>query len=81
VVKWISQLTSDQLFWVRVLAGAQNTQKPALLQVFVFDVSRSDGRPAGQTARRGRENLQVTTSKLFVIKKPTKTSFRRKKLW
>ena len=22
VVKWISQLTSDQLFWVRVLAGA-----------------------------------------------------------
>ena len=23
IVKWISQLTSDQLFWVRVLVGAQ----------------------------------------------------------
>jgi len=26
VVKWISQLTSDQLFWVRVLAGALAAQ-------------------------------------------------------
>jgi quercetin dioxygenase-like cupin family protein len=27
-VKWISQLTSDQSFWVRVLAGAQNKTTP-----------------------------------------------------
>lgn len=27
VVKWISQLSSEQLFWVRILAGAPlNTQ-------------------------------------------------------
>ena len=26
-MKWISQLTSDQLFWVRVLAGAQVMSK------------------------------------------------------
>jgi hypothetical protein len=28
VVKWISQLTSDQLFWVRVLAGAHIIKTP-----------------------------------------------------
>ncbi len=26
MVKWISQLTSDQSFWVRVLVGAQKTK-------------------------------------------------------
>lgn len=34
VVKWISQLTSDQSFWVRVLAGAQMSRKPPIQAVF-----------------------------------------------
>src|SRR3990167_7781995 len=41
VVKWISQLTSDQLFWVRVLAGAQRQNTKDLLLKPVFCVLES----------------------------------------
>ena len=53
VVKWISQLTSDQLFWVRVLAGAQmasaNTIVLALLPFVAAyqDSNRGAAEPAG----------------------------------
>jgi hypothetical protein len=38
VVKWISQLASDQSFWVRVLAGAQNEKGFLLQALFHFDL-------------------------------------------
>ena len=33
MVKWISQLTSDQSFWVRVLVGAQTIKQETSLDI------------------------------------------------
>ena len=57
MVKWISRQSSELLFQVQVLVGAQ-----ALINLnffrFMACARRSDVLPVGKTASRGRENFE-----------------------
>jgi hypothetical protein len=65
MVKWISLLSSEQSFWVRVLVGAQHIKKELLsvapfLCAFHLYQDSKDGSPqlgAGEGLSRGRERL------------------------
>ncbi len=52
-------------FQQKIICDHERKRAPACS--FLFGASRSDVLPAGKTARQDRENLRVTTSKLFVI--------------
>ena len=55
-MKWISQRSSEPLFWVRVLAGAPD-QKRHLHGVFVYRGEPERCFSPRKTVRRGRENF------------------------
>lgn len=55
---------------VQVLSWAHSAKRPALMQVFLLNVSRSDVLLANKTARQGRGILRVAASKISLTKTP-----------
>lgn len=72
VVKWISQRSSEPLFWVRILAGAQQRKNPMKAKIEKFDIPENVSHVTNTLKNAGFEAYLVggCVRDLFMGRKP-----------